>query len=51
MVSSRAYQPDRLTPFDAMAIIRLEAGTHFDPDLVARFCREGHDHFVLGRTR
>jgi HD-GYP domain-containing protein (c-di-GMP phosphodiesterase class II) len=49
MTSARSYQPARLTSADALAIIRLEAGSHFDPDLVGRFCLEGHDRFVLSR--
>ena len=41
MTSSRGYQPTRLMLADAMAIIRLQAGTHFDPDLVGAVLLRG----------
>lgn len=46
MTSRRPYQP-RLAPGDALDNIRVDAGTHFDPELVARFCPAGHERFVL----
>lgn len=51
MTSTRPYQRARLTPADALSIIRLEAGTHFDPELVMRFCPEGRQRFALSRRR
>ena len=51
--SVAARRSNRLDSSDGRtrsAIIRLEAGSHFDPDLVDRFCLDGHDRFVRGHV-
>jgi HD-GYP domain-containing protein (c-di-GMP phosphodiesterase class II) len=38
MITDRPYRA-RLSPGDALQVIRDEAGSHFDPDIVETFCR------------